>query len=136
MAKKKAMVKKRKVRPAAKGITRKSGPKKGKRSIPAAKATRSKRSSWLDANSHKPLIDQYARQLSSFMEAVADGRIEESELAAQEERLVRLMKEIEPQLSDALHERITRLLCELTAYDLMQMLHSVQENRPKTAFHG
>jgi len=82
------------------------------------------------------LIDQYARQLTSFMEAIADGRIETPELAAQEARLTRLMKEIEPQLSDALHEKITRLLCELTAYDLMQMLHSMQENRPQTTFHG
>ncbi|MDM8005878.1 MAG: hypothetical protein QUV05_06975 [Phycisphaerae bacterium] len=135
MAKKKAMVKRKKVRPVKKSPT-KSGPKKRKGIARTAKVTGSKRSSWLDANSHKPLIDQYARQLTSFMEAIADGRIETPELAAQEARLTRLMKEIEPQLSDALHEKITRLLCELTAYDLMQMLHSMQENRPQTTFHG
>lgn len=135
MAKKKAMVKRKKARPAKKG-TAKSSPKKRKPRTPTAGAARSRSSSWLDANSHKPLIDQYARKLTSFMEAVADGRIEESELAAQEKRLVRLMKEIEPQLSDALHEKITRLLCELTAYDLMQMLHSMQEHRPQATFQG
>jgi len=136
MARKKTTVKKKKARPAAKGTTRKSAPKKSKRRIPMAKATRSNRPSWLDATSHRPLIDEYARHLTSFMEAMADGRIEESELATQEGRLVRLMKDIEPQLSDTLHEKITRLLCELTAYDLMQMLHSMQENRPRTTFHG
>lgn len=135
MAKKKAMVKRKKVRPVKKSPT-KSGPKKRKGSAPTAKVAGSRRSSWLDANSHKPLIDQYARQLTSFMEAIADGRIEKSELDAQEGRLTRLMKEIEPQLSNPLHEKITRLLCELTAYDLMQMLHSMQENRPQTTFHG
>ncbi|MGQ9649883.1 MAG: hypothetical protein ACUVXJ_07220 [Phycisphaerae bacterium] len=135
MAKKKAMVKRKKARLAKKGATEKS-PTKRKAGTPTTKAAKSRRPSWLDADSHKPLIDQYARKLTSFMEAIADGRIEESELAAQEKRLVRLMKEIEPQLSDALHEKITRLLCELTAYDLMQMLHSMQESRPQATFQG
>lgn len=54
-----------------------------------------------------------------------DGKIDESELDEQEQRLVGLMQEIEPQLDDALHERVTELLCELTAYDLMQTLHSI-----------
>ena len=67
---------------------------------------------------------------------MAEGRIDESELAAQEGRLVKLMKEVEPLLGDALHEKVTRMLCELTAYDLMQVLHSMQESRPQTAFQG
>ena len=46
------------------------------------------------------------------------------------------MQEIEPQLDDALHEKITRLLCEMTAYNLMQMLHAMQQARPKTEFRG
>jgi hypothetical protein len=82
------------------------------------------------------LIEQYARQLDSFLETMADGRVDTSEIQAQEARLVALMREVEPQLDDALHEKVTRLLCELTAYDLMQMLHAMQEARPKTAFRG
>jgi hypothetical protein len=46
------------------------------------------------------------------------------------------MKEVEPQLDDAVHEKVTRLLCEMTAYNLMQMLHAMQEARPSTAFRG
>lgn len=113
---------------------------------PKAKATRAvkkpaavkagPRQSWLDAASNKPIIDRYARQLGSFMEAMADGRIEESELKAQEGRLVKLMKEVEPQLDGALHEKVTQMLCELTAYDIMHMLYAMTEGRPKTVFQG
>ena len=47
-----------------------------------------------------------------------------------------LMKEVEPELDDALHAKVTRLLCELTAYNVMQTLHSLQSARPKSTFRG
>ncbi|HXG12724.1 MAG TPA: hypothetical protein VNK04_23400 [Gemmataceae bacterium] len=95
-----------------------------------------KRASWFDEKSQAPLIETYARQLDSFLQTMADGKVEEKEIRDQEARLVNLMKEIEPQLDDALHEKVTRLLCELTAYDLMQTLFMMQEARPKTKFRG
>jgi hypothetical protein len=101
-----------------------------------AKETKGKRQSWLDEKSHTILIEQYARQLDSFLQAMADGIIEPHELRQQEERLVGLMKEVEPLLDDATHEKVTKLLCELVAYDLMQMVHTMQESRPKTKFRG
>jgi hypothetical protein len=91
---------------------------------------------WFDEKTHHPLIEEYARQLDSFLTTMADGRVDDAEIKAQEERLVGLMREVEPQLDDALHAKVTRLLCELTAYDLMQMLHTMQQNRPRTAFRG
>lgn len=100
------------------------------------KAPATERLSWFDEKTHAPLIEGYARQLDSFIDTMADGKVEPSELLAQEERLVTLMKEIEPQLDDALHAKITRLLCELTAYDLMQTIAAMQAARPKTAFRG
>jgi len=93
------------------------------------------RQSWLD-EAGAPVIDQYARQLGTFLEAVADGRIDDAELRAQEGRVVALMREIEPKLDDALHDKVTKLLCELAAYDVMQMLHGVTAQRPKTKFKG
>ncbi|HEX5443772.1 MAG TPA: hypothetical protein VFW87_08085 [Pirellulales bacterium] len=96
----------------------------------------SPRSSWLDADSHQPVIDRYARRLGPFVEAMADGKIDEAEVSAQEKRLVKLMKEIEPALPPALHPKVTQLLCELTAYDLMRILHSMEQARPKTVFQG
>jgi hypothetical protein len=46
------------------------------------------------------------------------------------------MKEIEPQLDPQLHGQVTELLCELTAYDLMQALNMMQHARPATKFRG
>lgn len=94
------------------------------------------RLSWFDEKTHAPLIEQYARQLDSFVETMADGKVEPSELRAQEERLITLMKELEPQLDDALHAKVTHLLCELSAYDLMQTIAAMQAVRPKTTFRG
>jgi hypothetical protein len=90
-------------------------------------------SSWLDENDQKPVIERYARKLSSFIDAMADGKVDEGEIRAQEARLARLMREVEPQLDGAMHAKITQLLCELTAYDLMHVLHSMQMARPEGA---
>ena len=97
---------------------------------------RVKKSSWFDETTQSPLIAEQAQRLESFMAAMADGKIEDAELKAQEERLVALMREIEPKLSGPMHAQVTQLLCELTAYDIMQTLHSIQAARPKAVFHG
>jgi hypothetical protein len=94
------------------------------------------RSSWLDEASNTPVIEKQARRLNSFLEAMADGKIDDHEIVAQEARLVKLMKEVEPTLDAATHAKVTQLLCELTAYDLMQVLHSMEMARPKTVFQG
>lgn len=94
------------------------------------------RQSWLDDKAQTTLIDEYTQKLGSFMAALADGRVDDSELTAQEQRLVALMKEVEPSLNDALHDKMTRLLCELTAFNVMQTLHSLQSGRPQTKFQG
>lgn len=103
---------------------------------PAAPAKSSNRLSWLDVESGMPLIEKYARQLDSFLETMADGIVEEAEIKNQEKRLTKLMKDVEPQLNDDLHAKVTKLLCELTAYDLMQTLFAMQQARPKTVFRG
>ena len=61
---------------------------------------------------------------------------DDKELADQEKRLVTLMKEVEPTLNEAQHGQVTKLLCELTAYNVMQTLNSLQSARPKTTFRG
>ena len=91
---------------------------------------------WFDDSTDTPLIAEYARKLDSFLDAVADARIETRELDEQEKRVVTLMKEVEPLLSPEAHEKVTRLLCEVTAYDLMQALHMAGHARAKTKFRG
>lgn len=99
-------------------------------------AKKTKRPSWFDEKTQEPVIEKYARQLDSFMAAMADAKVEEKEIKAQEKRLVDLMKQVEPLLDDNIHAKVTELLCELTAYDLMQMLFSMQQARPETKFRG
>jgi hypothetical protein len=94
------------------------------------------RKSWLDDKAETTLIDDYARELGSFIEAMADGMMEADEVANQERRVVKLMKEIEPQLDDKMHEQVTKLLCEMSALSVMQVLHELYEARPKVAFRG
>jgi hypothetical protein len=94
------------------------------------------RTHWLDEKTKAPLIDGYVQKLGTFLEAMADGKIDASELKTQEDRVVALMKTIEPGLSDKLHEQVTHLLCELSAYNIMHTVHQLVDTRPKTKFRG
>jgi hypothetical protein len=94
------------------------------------------RTHWLDDTTDTPLIGEYAERLGTFLEAMADGRIDAQELQAQESRVAELMKAVEPKLDDALHEEVTQLLCELSAYNIMHTMHQLMEAAPRTKFQG
>ncbi|MBM4088435.1 MAG: hypothetical protein FJ276_03255 [Planctomycetes bacterium] len=94
------------------------------------------RQKWLDDNARTTLIDDYASELGAFVDAMADGKVDAGEVAAQEQRVVDLMKTVEPRLDDAMHEQITKLLCEMSALSVMQTLHALYEARPKSKFQG
>jgi hypothetical protein len=99
-------------------------------------SAKSNKAAWFDEGSNTPIIAEQAQRLESFLTVMADGRVDSGELKQQEDRLVKLMREIEPLLNDDLHAKVTQLLCELTAYDLMKIMHSMYEARPKTVFRG
>lgn len=92
------------------------------------------RASWFDDNSDLPLIDEQVQRLESFTNAMADGIVEEKELSAQQERLVAAMKAVESDLDDETHAKVTRLLVELSAYDIMRLLRELQVERARSAF--
>jgi hypothetical protein len=92
------------------------------------------RTSWLDEESNLPLIAEKVQQLEHFTKAMDDGVVEKSELDEQQERLIAAMKEVEGKLDDELHEKVTNLLVELTAYDIMRLLHEIQAERARIAF--
>ncbi len=94
------------------------------------------RSSWLDDQTDEVKIDDYARQLNTFLAALADGRVDDAELEAQERRVADAIREVEPHLDDELHAKVTTLLCELSAYNIMQMAHELEQARAKTDFRG
>ncbi|MDA0841917.1 MAG: hypothetical protein O3B01_03240 [Planctomycetota bacterium] len=85
------------------------------------------RTNWLDAETQVPQFAEYVQRLETFADALADGVIDESEMLAQEARLIEALKEVEPHLDDELHAKVTRLLCELSAYDIMKSLRELQK---------
>ncbi|MDA1229967.1 MAG: hypothetical protein O2856_04265 [Planctomycetota bacterium] len=93
------------------------------------------RKSWVDPNTNEPLIDDYAKKMANFMQAFSDGVITDQEISDQESRLVDLMQEVESQLDDRTHAAVTRLMCELTAFNIMQFVYEMQMSRA-TTFRG
>jgi len=91
------------------------------------------RKSWLDDKGETTLIDGYAQQSTDFIQAMADGKIDKGEVEQQEAKLVALMKKIEPNLSDEQHAEITELLCEMSAFNVMQMLNVLHQSRSSIA---
>ena len=81
------------------------------------------RVSWFDDKAEHPVIQERINNLDSFTSAMADGIVSQNELAAQEARLVAAMKALEPALSDDLHGKVTSVLVELSAYNVMRLLH-------------
>jgi hypothetical protein len=92
------------------------------------------RTGWLDDKTNNPLIQDRIHQLDSFTTALADGAVSAQELGAQEQRLVAAMKSVEGELSDPVHAKVTTLLVEMTAYNVMRLLHELQAERVRVAF--
>lgn len=92
------------------------------------------RASWFDEQAEVPLIDEQASRLESFTRAMADGTIEARELEKQQESLIEAMKAVEGDLDDATHAKITRLLVELSAYNVMRLLHELHTERARMTF--
>jgi len=94
------------------------------------------RTSWFDDKAEHSIIQERASKLESYTTALADGVVTKQELASQEQRLVAAMKALEPALSDDLHAKVTTVLVELTAYDVMRLLHELHTERARLAFRG
>ena len=66
---------------------------------------------------------------AAFADAMADGIIEKHELELQQTVLVETMRTVEGLLSDAQHAAVTRLLVELSAYNVMRTVHELEAGR-------
>ena len=92
------------------------------------------RTSWFDEKAEYPIIQEEVNKLQAFTDAMADGVVEKKELAGQEQRLVAAMQRLEPQLSDEQHANVTAVLVELSAYNIMRLLHELHAERARIAF--
>jgi len=91
------------------------------------------RTSWIDAD-NAPALDEHVHQLEHFARSIEDGMIDAGELARQEENLIAAMKAVENDLDDETHAKVTRLLVELTAYNVMNVLHGLAVEKVRNAF--
>ncbi len=91
------------------------------------------RISWFDDETEIPVIHEQAAKLESFTQAMADGVIEQKELERQQESVVAAMREVEGTLDDEQHAKVTRLLVELSAYNIMRLLHELHAQRLQRA---
>ena len=92
------------------------------------------KASWFDERAEHPTLHERVEKLESFTAAMGDGVVDKQELDTQEQRLAAAMKRLEPNLSDELHEQVTSVLIELTAYNVMRLLHELQTERARVAF--
>ena len=92
------------------------------------------KTSWFDERTDHPTLHERVEKLESFTAAMADGVVDRKELEGQEQRLTAAMKQLEPTLSDELHEQVTKVMIELTAYNIMRLLHELQTERARVAF--
>jgi hypothetical protein len=92
------------------------------------------RASWFDDEAEHPAIQEQLTKLESFTSALADGVVSKQELLGQEKRLVSAMKTVESELTDETHAKITTLLVELSAYNVMRLLHELQTEHARVAF--
>lgn len=94
------------------------------------------RTSWFDDKAEHLVVHEQVAKLESFTSALADGIVTKQELGKQEAQLVAALKALEPALNDAQHGQVTRVLVEMTAYNVMRLLHELQAERARIAFEG
>ena len=92
------------------------------------------KASWFDDRAEHPTLHERVEKLESFTAAMADGMVDKTELEGQEQRLSAAMKQLEPKLNDELHDQVTKVMIELTAYNIMRLLHELQAERARVAF--
>lgn len=92
------------------------------------------RTSWFDESAGFDAIQERASKLGSFTSALADGEVSKNEVASQEQRLTAAMRALEATLNDEQHAKVTTVLIELTAYNIMRTLHELQAERTRMAF--
>lgn len=92
------------------------------------------RISWFDDDTDLPVIDEQVEKLEHFAQSMADGMITTAELEQQQSALVNVMRDVEDELNDSQHAKVTRLLVELSAYNVMRLLNELQSERLKHHF--
>ena len=87
------------------------------------------RINWLDEDTDLPALDEHVQKLEHFTTSMSDGIIDSGELETQNAAVVEAMKAVQDELTDEQHEKVTTLLVELTALNIMATLHELMSSR-------
>ena len=80
------------------------------------------RRSWFDPESNEMMFAEYLEQMESWQKALADGVVEPEEVREQAEKVSKMLRALEPKLSDELHEELTQILYEWAVLQAMERL--------------
>jgi len=78
------------------------------------------RKHWFDDTSGQLHLVSYFQRMSSWQEAVADGKITSEEIRTQAERVIDLLKSVQSRLTDSQRAQLTRILYEMAVLQGMQ----------------
>ena len=80
------------------------------------------REPWFDSESSELMFSRYVERMESWQSALADGVVQPEEVRQQSQRVTDMLRALEPRLSDELHEKVTRVLYELSVLYGMEAL--------------
>jgi hypothetical protein len=83
-------------------------------------AEESSRSSWFDQEKGGGHLSDYFQRMASWQQAMADGKITPEEIRDQSHRVIALLKEVEPLVTDAERQLVTETLYEMAVLQAMQ----------------
>jgi hypothetical protein len=83
-------------------------------------AEESSRISWFDQEKGPLYLSEYFQRMSSWQQAIADGKITPEEIREQASRVISLLKEVEPLVNETEHQVITETLYEMAVLQAMQ----------------
>lgn len=94
------------------------------------------RINWLDEDTDLPALDEHVEKLDHFVNSMADGVIDADELSTQSNAVAEAMKAVQDDLTDEQHAKVTALLVELTAFNVMATLHELAASRRRATSEG
>jgi hypothetical protein len=95
-------------------------------------AEESSRISWFDQEKGPLYLAEYFQRMASWQQAIADGKITPEEIRDQAGKVIALLKEVEPLVSEAERQVITETLYEMAVLQAMQasaVTSSLQKNQ-------
>ena len=81
------------------------------------------RDGWFDGNGVDLLRDEFLEDHAGWRRYIADGQITAAEILEQETRIIEMLKEVEPTLSDSQHAALTKVLLEYEVLVNMALVH-------------